>query len=333
MAYFLGRDVDIAITTEHATQGVVVKEWSNITDRLIAGVQDFAQGASTEAYVIGDKGNVFAGPKAMSTALGCDENEAFGDLGGDGSTLVNLAWNNQPNNVTGLDVSLGVQDEDVAFIGQRNILKAEIKKENSLTLTRKKADNVWDGVYNDARFGVKESNTVASPTTSDETPGLFTGLSAPDFVGCGYRVVVRFAETVPVDSGSTVDDAGGNFGQGDGTLTAGANSIGNNDYIKIGQEILKVTSGGGTTTLTVSRGQFGTQDVTHNNGTTIYDLGPGGAGEVLVFRNCYITDHSVSLAVDGTQEESMTLMSYVDPKIYDGMTTGQWDDATASTEL
>ena len=42
MAYFLGRDVDIAITTEHPTQGVVVKTWDNIADKYLAGALDFA---------------------------------------------------------------------------------------------------------------------------------------------------------------------------------------------------------------------------------------------------------------------------------------------------
>mgnify|MGYP003109024360 FL=1 len=339
MAYFVGRDVDIAITTEHPTQGVMVREPDSATgalqDKHIAIAVDFAHGSSVMDYANStDYAYLFAGPRALSTAAGCDGNAAFEELNGDGSTLINgQDWNIQPNNITGLELSLGVMDEDVAFIGQRNIMKAEIKKDNSVTLTRKKSDKVWDGIYNDARFGIKESNTVAAPTAGEPLPGLFTGLSAPDFVTCGYRVILRFAAKVPVDSGSTVDDGGGNFGAGDTTLTAGANSIDNNDYIRIEEEILKVTSGGGSTTLTVARGQLGTQDVTHSNGIKIYDLGPGGEGEVVVLRNCYVTDHSVTLSADGSQEESITLQSYTDPKIYDGIECGLWDDATTSAEL
>jgi len=339
MAYFVGRDVDIAITTEHPTQGVMVREPDSATgalqDKHMAIAVDFAHGSSVMDYANStDYDFLFAGPRALSTGAGCDANAAFEDLNGDGSTLINgQDWNINPNNITGLELSLGVQDEDVAFIGQRNILKAEIKKDNSVTLTRKKSDKVWDGIYNDARFGIKESNTVAVPTASEPLPGLFTGRSAPDFVTCGYRVILRFAAVTPVDSGSTVDDGGGNFSAGDTTLTAGANSIGNNDYIRIEEEILKVTSGGGTTTLTVERGALGTVDVTHSNGITIYDLGPGGEGEVLVLRNCYVTEHSVTLTADGSQEESLTLQSYTDPKIYDGIECGLWDDATTSGEL
>jgi len=339
MAYFVGRDVDIAITTEHPTQGIMVREADSSTgalvDRHIAIAIDFAHGASLYDYVnTTDYAYLFAGPRALSTGAGCDANAAFEELNGDGATLLNgQDWNNQPNNLTGLELSLGVMDEDVAFIGQRNIMKAEIKKDNSVTLTRKKSDKVWDGIYNDARFGIKESNTIAAPTAATPLPGLFTGLSAPDFVTCGYRVVLRFAAKAPVDSGATVDDGGGNFAASDTTLTAGANSIGNNDYIRIEEEILKVTSGGGTTTLTVERGALGTVDVTHSNGITIYDLGPGGEGEVVVLRNCYITDHAVTLSADGSQEETLSLQSYTDPKIYDGIECGLWDDATTSAEL
>lgn len=50
--------------------------------------------------------------------------------------------------ITGVDLSIGVVDEDVSYLGSRTVLKAEIKKETSITLTRKKQDNVWDVVYN-----------------------------------------------------------------------------------------------------------------------------------------------------------------------------------------
>ena len=209
MAYFLGRDVDIAISTEHPTQGVVVKMFTDgdhtgPADQLLAGAMDFAQSSSVCEYTTANKSYVFAGPKAFSTGLGCDTNGAFGTLTGDGEILSAQDWDNQPNNLTALDVSLGVQDEDVAFIGQRNILKAEVKKENSLSLTRKKSDGMWDAIYNDARFGVKESNTVAEPTVAAPLPGLFTGLSAPDFIGCGYRVVVRFNQPAVAAITSTI---------------------------------------------------------------------------------------------------------------------------------
>ena len=50
--------------------------------------------------------------------------------------------------LTGLDLGIGVVDEDVTYLGSKTVLKAEIKKETTISLTRKKKDNTWDVVYN-----------------------------------------------------------------------------------------------------------------------------------------------------------------------------------------
>jgi hypothetical protein len=229
-----------------------------------------------------------------------------------------------------MELSLGVMDEDVAFIGQRNILKAEIKKDNSVTLTRKKSDRVWDGIYNDARFGIKENNTMAVPTDAIPLPGLFTGLSAPDFVGCGYRVVLRFNN--PTTTATTIT------GNRNTVVTAFdvADSTGMVDgaYIQINNEIIKIGTVASSTSLTgCTRAQRGTTAAEHDSADAVTYWGPAGVGEVIVLRNCYVTDHAVTLSADGSQEETLSLQSYTDPKIYDGITGGQWDEATTSTEL
>ena len=355
MAYFVGRDVDIAITTEHPTQGIMVREPdatipTDLVNRHIAIVADFKHGSTVMDYANGtDAAYLFAGPRAMSTAAGCDYNTVFGELNGQGGAVTELItgqdWNNQPDNLTGLDLSLGVMDEDVAFIGQRNIMKAEIKKDNSVSLTRKKSDKVWDGIYNDARFGIKEGNTVAIPTNSEPLPGLFTGLSAPDFETCGYRIVLRFAEAPAI--ATTVAD--GVIPAGDTTLTVDSTAgMVTGDYLEVGgptsvhatsggtaneHEIIKIgTVASGVSVTGCTRAQRGTEAFEIANDDQITVRGQG-TGEVIVLRNCYITEHSVTLSADGSQEETLALQSYTDPKIYDGITGGQWDDATTSAEL
>jgi hypothetical protein len=243
MAYFLGRDVELAITTEHKILGVLVQENAS-TNTLEPTLVHFGEAGSpvNQFDSSADKLNLFAGPRA---SIGT--NGPWGDQTGngtltctDGSTvLVDAeAWNNEPDNLTALDISMGVMDEDVAFIGQRNVLKAEVKKENSISITRKKKDAMWDAIYNEARFGIGKDVTVA---TVDSTTGLFDGLRAPDFSDCGYRVYIRFKES-----------------------------------------------------------------------TTMHE------GEVMILRNCYITEHSVSVSADSTQEETLTLMSYTDPLVLNG---------------
>ena len=52
------------------------------------------------------------------------------------------------SDVTGIDLGIGVTDEDITYMGSKTVLKAEIKKETTVSLTRKKKDNTWDIVFN-----------------------------------------------------------------------------------------------------------------------------------------------------------------------------------------
>ena len=150
MAYFLGRDVLVAITTEHTTVGVDVDN---------TGTKDtFANdvGPSNPADT------VFAGPMVRNNIADTPfsgtsaDNTVFGTHSGD------IAANNYSNEVTDLtacDLTIGTVDEDVTYIGQKSTLKAEIKKETSISLTRKKTSNCWDVVFNGARYGVSAADT------------------------------------------------------------------------------------------------------------------------------------------------------------------------------
>tara|TARA_R100001129_G_scaffold180402_1_gene158409 strand:+ start:766 stop:1353 length:588 start_codon:yes stop_codon:yes gene_type:complete len=139
MAYFLGRDVDVFISSE-ATNGVMVNSG---TSAITVGT---AAGAGTVQ---------FAGPLASGTNTTCRQSD-----------------------VTGVDLSIGAVDEDITYFGFRSITKAEIKKETTLTLTRKSSNNVWDSVFNnDARWGVNGS-------------ALYEGLEEPTKT-TGYRIHVQ----------------------------------------------------------------------------------------------------------------------------------------------
>ena len=258
MAYYLGRDIDIAITTEHDEYCVAMVTTSN---QQTAGA--FCNNASADtnsvAYSNSTHGDfVFAGPRNTGTETNGANNPWKGTIAGvgGGANLSTEAWTNVPKNVTGLDLSFGVQDEDVAFVGQRNVLKAEIRKDNSVTITRKKSDSVWSVIYNDARFGLAEEPAADGYyhlPTSAVNP-FHDGLTAPDYVNCGYRVYLR----------------------------------------------------------------FGTEDAN---------------GETFILRNCYITDYSVTLGADSSQEESITLQTYIDPIISSGSVADAFDDATGVAEL
>ena len=179
MVYFLERDLTVAITTESIYAGLVSTDG-------VAKLRDTTGSVNAAGITnwTGSNGTLFAGARVA------ESNTVFGDVAqGVGSDV-----NNEVVNLTGVDLSLGAMDEDLSFIGQRATMRVEVKKENSVTLTRKKVDDTWDVIYNDARFGALEG-TAASSATS-----LETGLRAPDFAGYGYRVYLKFRDHTDANS-------------------------------------------------------------------------------------------------------------------------------------
>ena len=88
--------------------------------------------------------------------------------------------------LTGVDLSIGAVDEDITYMGLRSITKAEIKKETTVSLTRKKSDAVWDTIYNNNwRCGV---NGTSSAYANLEEPAT----------GKGYRVYVTLVSGTEV---------------------------------------------------------------------------------------------------------------------------------------
>ena len=101
------------------------------------------------------------------------------------------------SDLTGVDLSIGVTDEDVTYMGSKTVLKAEIKKETTVSLTRKKSDNVWDIVFNGARWGADTSGAIANlagePDVSTDT--------APDgdnSLYFGYQLKIQLSNGVEV---------------------------------------------------------------------------------------------------------------------------------------
>ncbi len=177
MAYFLGRDVKVAITTEDADVGIGLEADSDALEAL-----DVESGAtSADDYVAAD--TLFAGPLACNDA-GSDSVFNSQTAGTSGTPT----YSNEIADLTGVDLSMGATDEDVVYFGQRQVLKAEIKKETTCSITRKKSDRVWEEVFNNARWGVNEAGT-----------GIRANLAGqPDDIGFGFRVYVKMKDTSEV---------------------------------------------------------------------------------------------------------------------------------------
>ena len=177
MAYFTGKDVDVWITTEHLVDCVsVTNNELVVTDQ--GGVSTLATARKTKASSV-----VFSG--ALANA---------------GSPQ------NRMTDVTGCDLSVGATDEDLNFFGLRNVGKIEIKKDTSLTITRKKSDNknmvVFQGQTNSthspgeglhgARWGLVNSGGMKIADGSVDPKSSIDDTSAQCY---GYRVFVELKGT------------------------------------------------------------------------------------------------------------------------------------------
>ena len=154
MAYFLGRDVIVAVTSENTTNGF-----------------DNNAGVATVA----------AGPNST------DNQDVFKRDGVDLSNGTGIM-----KDLTGVEVSLGAIDEDIAYMGQRTALKAEIKKETTVTLTRKKSDAFWSDMW---ATGYRWGCTSAS---TNEAVTVAVGNAMPSSTEYGFRVHVALKDDAEV---------------------------------------------------------------------------------------------------------------------------------------
>ena len=160
MAYFLGRDVKVAITTEH----------------------DAAEDDATQDF--GIKADMTATSTAAQMAV---PNREVGTL----FTNADLMKTNPVVDVISVDVTVGAVDEDIAYMGQRTALKAEIKKENTVVITKKKDSKLFDDLFNVARYGLKTSGS-ATPVLMGQTT-----LAQPAQIH-GYRLHVQLKGSTEV---------------------------------------------------------------------------------------------------------------------------------------
>ena len=166
MTYFLGRDVDLYITTESATNN---------------------KAGTNQAIIVSGDEAVF-GAVSAAVAGACIPNMTVGD-----------AVKGIVNDVTGIDLSISVSDEDVGpFLGKPQIMqKVELRKETVVTITRKKYDNFWDVVFN-------------GPANSTDFIGSAANAKR---MGARFGVEYTAATAVKVSSGNNfMADVGDIFG-------------------------------------------------------------------------------------------------------------------------
>tara|TARA_Y100000034_G_scaffold91188_1_gene109972 strand:- start:34 stop:582 length:549 start_codon:yes stop_codon:yes gene_type:complete len=115
--------------------------------------------------------------------IGVEADSTFSYAGGAAAEFAS-ATGVAVSDLTGVDLGIGVTDEDVTYIGSRTVLKAEIKKETTISLTRKKSDNVWDAIFNGgARWGVPADATSPIANVAGE-PNVSSGVTF------GYQIEI-----------------------------------------------------------------------------------------------------------------------------------------------
>lgn len=126
---------------------------------------------------------------------------------------------------------------------------------------------VGSGGTRKAASASQTTTTVTNDTAQLQATFTFSGTVAITEEG------IFDASTTPVVT--TLSAAISTTGATSISVTSGA-GITNSDFIQIDNEILQVTAGGGTTTLTVTRGQQGTTAATHVSGAGVTDFTAGG---------------------------------------------------------
>ena len=149
MVYFLGRDVIVCLGVENTTNAMDNQGTSG------AGV---VSGAGT------------AGNNDLLIRTSLDTGTGVGKV----------------DDLTGVDITLGSVDEDIAYMGQRTALKAGIKKETTIVLTKKKTDQFFSSAFAQGmRYGVADTATVDA--------AVELGLQQPA-AGFGFRLCVALKD-------------------------------------------------------------------------------------------------------------------------------------------
>jgi hypothetical protein len=319
MAYFLGRDVDVFITleTDKVDKAIGLNQQNDSLGYPICAVV----GSGTAA----PSGTIFANTMYDSPA-----NVSGGRV----------------HDLTGVDLSISASDEEVGpFLGHAATQSVELRKEQVITLTHKKSDEVWDAVFNGpsdiTTFEGSYTNAAAfSGTTGEATLSGGTtdvaAVSVGDYVG-GDDAIALGTQVISKPTTTTLK-LSKNLTATVAAMAAG--TVGFNPLPTFRRQgaragvVYQSTSVAGWYVASGRRPPWQTTSGTSygNPGETTYygyrvHIKMKGGGEVYTVKNAVVTGHTVSMNADGTTEESMELKAGIPATMYTGA------DDTFFTEL
>lgn len=181
----------ITLTASSSTQSGTTFDNRGGSAAIVDAIQTAFETVSSNGYTLTQ-------PTSTTLLFTTSQSEDLGIvLSGDEKNVV--------PDVVGMEVSTSSTDEDVAYFGQRTALKSEIKKETTITITRKRTSGDWSVLFNKARGGLttftssaQTDQSVDDVTGASDTAGVTANLTAinnhtyqPDR-NYGYRVYLQF---------------------------------------------------------------------------------------------------------------------------------------------
>jgi len=156
----------------------------------------FTVGGSSAAITLLDKTTGSAVDAVRGSGL-TDSEVTVASSDGANAALADLSTVKMTD-ITGVDFTFGAVDEDISYFGQRTALKAEIKNEITLSITKKKKDNGFSQLFNEARCGIRgtasgvtEVAEGAAITASEMNNNLNQPLADASGTGFGYRLYLQ----------------------------------------------------------------------------------------------------------------------------------------------
>jgi hypothetical protein len=180
MAYYTGTDVKVWVCTEHAFQGIKLG----------------SDGASGAKLVSTETAGDFTAGSATIAPMGLADK-------GLGQADFNIS------DITGVDVTIGAQDEDISYFGTKTPGKIETKADCNVTITRKKSTRLWStlvqGLTEDSssyaavgnhagRHGMIKDASTAHIRIADGTVDPKSTKDAQSNVCYGYRVAIQLKD-------------------------------------------------------------------------------------------------------------------------------------------
>ena len=181
MAYYTGTDVKVWICTEHASAGVTI----DASHKLQVETTTFTAG------MVG------------ITPMGLNNK-------GIGMNDFNIA------DITGVDLSIGTQDEEISFFGTKTPGKIETKADLSVTLTKKKSNKLFSTLvqgqtddgdsyaavgHHAGRHGLIKATDSSDMRIADGTVDPKSSTDGSN-VSYGYRVAIQLKDASGTDGGN-----------------------------------------------------------------------------------------------------------------------------------